>query len=132
MKSIKQNAKQTAGLIRENLWISLCVIALGIAAFVTAFCALPPSPAPEAETEVTAPPAEASASIPETPPSTTPAPETPAPSPAPETAEPPAATSLPAATPTPAITPPANSGSPVSGSDIVLSPVPLPRDIELN
>ena len=138
MKPFNKSEKTEANPPRESRWISLCVTLLTVAAVAISVYqvlrAPGPDSAPSATTETT-PTAPEPSPEPEQPAATAVSPVTTAPMPTPQpAAESPAPTDTPepAPTPTPAITPPANSGSPVSDSNIVLSPGPLPTDIQLN
>lgn len=128
MGKLKQNAKAGAQTIRDNKWISICVIILAAATVAVTLYLLfrpveesPPESAAAPGVQTTTAPAPSA-------PVTVPGP-TDSPAPPPPTSESDGAPV--SATPTPAITPPAASGSPVSGSNIVLNPVPPPVEIDI-
>ena len=122
---VKNNAKANAKVIRENKWISTCVIILAISAVAVTLLLLRPL-----DEQIPLPP-EDTAAVTEAFPTSLPSAAAEA-VPNLETPEVPSSTNAPpATTPTPVITPPAASGSPVSDSNIVLNPVPPPIDIDL-
>ena len=115
----KTRLKNTVNTVKENPFVTVCVILLTVAAVAVTLLLLrtpeeaSPSPGQETSADTAAPEATPAAAPP----------ATATPAPIPETPEP-----TPEPTPTPAITPPAASGSPASGSDIILHLVDPPTN----